>query len=244
MKFAIITPTYNRFDLLVRNIESVQKQDYPQYEHIIIDDSTQDKTQKNIKRLLSDKKIRYYKNDSNKWVNYSRNFWIKMLSPDVDYVIFLDDDDYFNTWALTKAYEIIKKHNHSWYVSNKKWISKIQKYDTTYNYFDDYFLWTKIQWDTSHIIKKDILKSIRFSPYIKQAEEWLFFIELWYNHTFYAYDFDTIISDYLSWWLSDNDKQSRYKIIFRHIIAVLEFLCMRKLSIKFKVYFLKNILIK
>lgn len=244
MKFAIITPTYNRFDLLVRNIESVQKQDYPQYEHIIIDDSTGNKTQENIKHLLLDKKIRYFKNSSNRWVNYCRNFWIKMLSQDVDYILFLDDDDYLNSWALIKAHDIIQKHDYSWYVSNKKWISNIKKYNTTYNYFNDYFLWSQIQWDTSHIIKTEILSWIRFSPYIKQSEEWLFFIELWYNHTFYTYNFDTIISNYLPWWLSDNDKKHKYKIIFRHIIAVLEFLFTRKLSIKFKIYFLKNILIK
>lgn len=241
MKFWIITPTYNRFGLLKRNIRSLQSQDYINYEHIIIDDSDNNETLKKIKKFSYDNRIKYYKNTKNKWVNYSRNIWIKHLSTDVDYVIFLDDDDYFNTYALSKAYEVIHNNNYQWYVSNKKWISKIPEYNKIYNYFEDYFLGQKIQWDTSHFIKKSSLEKIKFSPYIKQAEEWLFFIELWQKIDFFTYNYDTIISTYLPWWLTDKSVKNSPKILLRHFLALFEFIFIRNINIFFKIRLLKKL---
>lgn len=241
MKFWIITPTYNRHEFLKRNIISLQKQGYKNYEHIIIDDSSDDITYKNTKDFCHDTRIKYHKNVWNKWVNYCRNKWIELLGQDVDYVLFLDDDDYLNTDTLENAYKVIWNNTYSWYVSNKKWISHISEYKKEYNYFLDYFLWTHVSWDTTHIIKKEKIENIRFSLYIKQAEEWLFFIELGVSNTFYAYDYDSTISHYLENGLSEQDKNNRYKVYIRHICALCEFIFIRKIPISFKVFFLKTL---
>lgn len=44
LKFTIVTVTYNAADLIERTIESVEKQDYPRVEHVIIDGNSQDST--------------------------------------------------------------------------------------------------------------------------------------------------------------------------------------------------------
>ncbi len=44
MLVSIITPTYNRADLLPETIESILSQDYPQIEYLVLDDGSSDNT--------------------------------------------------------------------------------------------------------------------------------------------------------------------------------------------------------
>ncbi len=240
MKFWIITPTHNRYKLLKRCINSVLNQTYQNFELIIIDDSTDNMTFENIKKDFSDSRIKYIKNNKNSGVNFSRNVWLNTLSDDTDFVVFLDDDDYFDVKCLQKAKEIIeKKSNIYWFISNKKWITQVQKYNKEYNYFYDYFIWKKIKWDATHFIKKDIIWEIRFSKIIKQGQEWLFFIELWEENNFSAYNFDSTFSEYLPWWLTD---QKGIKVIISQCISILEFLFFRHNTFKFKISFFSLII--
>ena len=50
MLVTIITPTYNRADLLPETIESILDQDYPFIEYLILDDGSTDDTQAVLKR--------------------------------------------------------------------------------------------------------------------------------------------------------------------------------------------------
>lgn len=245
MKFWIITPTHNRYDILKRNIKSVQDQSYNNFIHIIIDDSTNNETFENIKKDCPYSNILYLKNSKNSWVNFSRNRWLDVLSNDIDYIIFLDDDDYFDKDTLKKAKEVIERTNKKWLVSNRKNITKISEYNQKYNYLFDYFLWDEIGWDTTHVIHKDAVKNIRFSKMIKQWEEWVFFVELWNKYNFYTYNFDSTISEYLEWWLTNNayNKKNWYIHIIYRIIAVFEFFFLRKVKFTNKLFFLKKAVI-
>jgi len=237
MKFWIIIPTCNRYNLLKRSINSVLNQTYTNFELIIIDDSTNEITFKNFKNDFIDDRIKYIKNKNNSWVNFSRNIWLNNLSNDVEFVFFLDDDDYFNINTLLEAKRIIDKNpNQNWFISNRLNITKIKQYNQEYNYIRDYLFWNKIQWDVTHCIRKKSIWNIRFSKYIKQAQEWLFFIELAEKNLIYTYDFDSTISEYLEWWLSDTNW---YKILFWKVLWVLEFIFVRKVSLKTKIYFIK-----
>lgn len=239
MKFSIIIPTYNRYELLKRSINSVLEQTYTNFELIVIDDSTNNVTCKNIKKNFSDFRIKYIKNNKNSGVNFSRNLWLDNLSSDTDFVVFLDDDDYFDEKCLQKAKEVIEqKANIYWFISNRKWITQIQEYNKEYNYFYDYFIWKKIQWDATHFIKKTLLLNLRFSRIIKQWQEWLFFIELWEKNKLFTYNFDSTLSMYLEWWLSN---QRYIKIFFSQLVAIFEFLILRKNSFIFKIKFLYSI---
>ena len=61
---SIITSTYNRADRLKKAIKSVQEQSFQDYEHIIIDDCSTDKTEWVVKKF-NDPKIRYIKMPEN-----------------------------------------------------------------------------------------------------------------------------------------------------------------------------------
>ena len=59
---SIIMPTYNRDQFINEAIESIQEQTYHNWELIIIDDGSNDNTEKIVKDI-ADKRIHYYKQD-------------------------------------------------------------------------------------------------------------------------------------------------------------------------------------
>lgn len=63
-KISIITPTYNRADLLPETIESVLNQTYKNIEYIIVDDGSTDNTEEIVKKYLNDSRVKYYKHEN------------------------------------------------------------------------------------------------------------------------------------------------------------------------------------
>lgn len=102
MKFSIITPTFNREDLIERAIQSILVQTYTNWEMIIVDDASTDATYIKIKKYLQDKRIKYILCDKNGGVNKARNIGLRNISKNVDWVTFLDSDDEFFFYSLEK----------------------------------------------------------------------------------------------------------------------------------------------
>ena len=102
MKFSIITPTFNRGDLIERAIQSILAQTYANWEMIIVDDASTDSTSEIIKKHFEDKRIKYVLCKNNGGVNKARNIGLRNISEDVDWVTFLDSDDEFFFDALEK----------------------------------------------------------------------------------------------------------------------------------------------
>lgn len=199
MKFSIITPTYKRPKELVRAVQSVLDQNYPDFEMVIVNDSPDfDYSEFENGEGIKDNRIRYFKNEKNMGVNFTRNFALDKVSEDSDYIIFLDDDDWLNENCLSEAVKIIKENpNYSWYVSNRadfKTNESITKNNTNkkeINYLKDYLIFKKFKGDATHIISTKY-KDIRFSKKVKQAEEWVYFSQI--PEKFYYYNFNSTIS--------------------------------------------------
>lgn len=91
MFVSIIVPVYNSAKTLTGCLESILRQTYDNFEIIIIDDGSLDKSEDIYKSYaLVDKRIRY-KKISNHGVSYARNLGIKLSSG--DYLCFVDSDD-------------------------------------------------------------------------------------------------------------------------------------------------------
>ncbi|WP_081210042.1 glycosyltransferase family 2 protein [Salegentibacter sediminis] len=104
---SIITPTYNRANLIERMIESVIRQTYLNWELIIVDDGSTDETELCIKEY-QDERIRYFYTE-NSGATDSRNYGVNQAKG--DYIIFLDsDDEARNTW-LEELMDIVKLEN-------------------------------------------------------------------------------------------------------------------------------------
>lgn len=86
---SVILPTYNRAALLSRAIRSVLDQTYPNWELIIWDDGSSDRTQ-DVVASHADARIRYYRSE-NHGVAWARNQAINTSHG--QYVAFLDSDD-------------------------------------------------------------------------------------------------------------------------------------------------------
>lgn len=107
MQISLIIGTLNRVDYLAHCLESLNKQIYKNFETIIIDQSSNDETEKLIDGLGYDW-IKYKQVDY-KGLSKARNDAIRMASGDVFCLI--DDDAYYEEDYLLKIVEHIKNNS-------------------------------------------------------------------------------------------------------------------------------------
>lgn len=104
-ELSLIIPTYNRKDILVKNIFTI-KTTYPEAEIIIVDDNSTDGTEKTIKDTFGDSVI-YLKNDKNQGKGFSLRRGFKEAQG--QYLIFTDDDLPYGVTALALILNELKK---------------------------------------------------------------------------------------------------------------------------------------
>jgi len=98
--FSVITPTYNRAELIGKTIDSVLKQEFEDFELIVIDDGSTDNT-KSIVEAYSDPRIIYYYQQNGER-GKARNTGVRKAKG--DYVFFLDSDDLIYPNHLKNAF--------------------------------------------------------------------------------------------------------------------------------------------
>ncbi len=201
MKFSIITPTHKRVDKLTRAVDSVLQQEYSNWEMIIVNDSPEDASYTNFASSITDRRIKYFNNDKNRGVNYTRNFALDSISDDSDWVVFLDDDDYIAKDALTALSKILSTHPHvNWLVTNRAYadgtlVTQFPKNNSWYSYTRDCLILKRCRGDVTHTIKTSTIKNIRFSKEIKQAEEWIFYYQLGLHEKMFYHNHNSTITD-------------------------------------------------
>lgn len=89
---SIITPAYNSAKFIAETIQSVQNQTYENWEMLIVDDGSTDKTEAIVQSFLDkDKRIKFYKLALNSGPAVARNIAIEKASG--DFMTFIDADD-------------------------------------------------------------------------------------------------------------------------------------------------------
>lgn len=104
-KISVITPTYNRHDLLPRAIESVLAQTFQDWEMIIVDDCPEHPAE-DIVVHYDDKRIRYICHEKNSGGAIARN--TAMSASLGEYFCFIDDDDEWPPYALSTLYDAVR----------------------------------------------------------------------------------------------------------------------------------------
>ncbi|MFZ5647361.1 MAG: glycosyltransferase family 2 protein [Bacillota bacterium] len=102
---SVIVPTYNRAGMLVNALDSVLEQTFGDFELIVVDDGSTDKTGEVIKKYSG--KVRYFAKE-NGGVASARNLGLKKAGGEL--VAWLDDDDFFYPQKIEKQVMYFKKH--------------------------------------------------------------------------------------------------------------------------------------
>lgn len=88
----VVIPTFNRCHMIANAIKSLQQQTFSDWELVIVDDASTDKTTDVVdSHKQKDKRIKYRKHPTNRGGNAARNSGIKTSQG--RFISFLDDDD-------------------------------------------------------------------------------------------------------------------------------------------------------
>lgn len=107
---SIITPVYQAERFIERTILSVLAQSYQNWEMILIDDCSHDKSAEIIQKFVEkDKRIKYLRLETNSGAAVARNKAIEIAQG--EYLAFLDSDDLWEPLKLEKQLEFMKEKN-------------------------------------------------------------------------------------------------------------------------------------
>lgn len=107
MKLTVFMPVYNREKYIKDSISSILNQDYKDFELLIIDDGSTDKSIEIINSFKDDR-IRLLKNEVNKGVVYTRNRGLEEAKG--EYILLLDSDDIALPGRLKRQTEFMEKN--------------------------------------------------------------------------------------------------------------------------------------
>jgi len=109
MKYSVVIPLYNKESFIERTLRSVMAQTYTEYEVIVVDDGSTDKSYETACRIMgSDSPKRRVVRQKNSGVAAARNAGVSLSSG--EYVCFLDSDDWWEPTFLEEVDKLISKY--------------------------------------------------------------------------------------------------------------------------------------
>lgn len=124
---SIITPSYNSEDTILRCYESIKTQDYENWEWLVTDDCSSDKTVSVLNKICKlDNRVKVFSNDLNLGAGISRNNSIDKSKG--DFLAFLDSDDEFLDTKLSSQLNFMMNNSYEFtftaYVEKKNNIKR------------------------------------------------------------------------------------------------------------------------
>jgi glycosyltransferase involved in cell wall biosynthesis len=117
---SIVVPSFNRADLIAKTLTSLQKQDYDNYEIIVVDDGSTDNTEEIVKKVANQRTTYIRKENAERAA--ARNFGARLARG--GYVNFFDSDDIALPNHLKEAARIIHLHNTpEWFHLGFSWVT-------------------------------------------------------------------------------------------------------------------------
>lgn len=108
---SVITPVYNSERFLEACLESVRNQSHLQWEHILVDDCSEDSSAEIIKKYAAaDPRIKYIRLQKNSGAGIARNKGIEVSRG--DFIAFLDSDDLWYPEKLEKQMNIMLENGY------------------------------------------------------------------------------------------------------------------------------------
>jgi len=169
-KISIITTTFNSEQTLEDTLNCIQKQTYPNIEHVFIDGGSTDNTIRLIQRHLSNVPSHQFLSEPDKGIYDAMNKGIKLATG--DYICFLNSDDFYvNNFVIENVVATINENDHPDTVYGDLWYVDEHNTDSVFRFwqagsFSRYKM--LFGWMAPHptfFVKKEVLSS-----YLSQNE--------------------------------------------------------------------------
>ncbi|MDB9760781.1 glycosyltransferase [Pelagibacteraceae bacterium] len=195
-KISIILPNYNSYKTILPTVASIINQSYKNWELIIVDDCSNEKTKKTLIKYKKIKKIKIIYLKKNKGAGYCRNLAIK--NSNSYYIAFIDSDDLWEKDKLKLQINFMQNNNyHFTYTYYKTFSGNTQitkdimtpeKFD-----FDSFTKNTSIATSTM-IVKRTAANKIKFSD-TKICEDYYYKCQILKKNK-YAYCYPDYLMQY------------------------------------------------
>ena len=221
-KISIIVPTYNSANTIEETIASVQQQDFTDFELIVIDDGSQDKTIEVVQNIDEPRlKLFVYENGG---VAVARNRGIAKATG--DYISFLDADDLWTSdklslqlEALNKSFEAKVAYSWTSFIDDRgKHLFSGTRFCYEGNVYPQ-LLQTNFLTNASNIlIHRDVLNLVKgFNPELAYTADWDFYLRLAQNSEF------VVVPKYQIFYRqSANSMSSKIEPLKRESLALLD----------------------
>lgn len=112
-RFSVVTPTYNRQDVVLSSVDSVRRQEYgDRVEIVVVDDESTDETAARVRSYAqrwAGLRLTYVRSPARAGVAGARNLGIERARG--DYLVMLDSDDELMPGALARLDGILSRHD-------------------------------------------------------------------------------------------------------------------------------------
>lgn len=109
-RFSIVTPCYNAERFIERTIASIRAQTYQDWEHIVVDDGSTDRSMEVVQELANhDSRLRLIRQE-NQGCPRTRNNGFQNVSDESEFLFFLDADDCLEPSLLQEAVDYFDAH--------------------------------------------------------------------------------------------------------------------------------------
>jgi glycosyltransferase involved in cell wall biosynthesis len=139
--FTVVVPTFNRADLIAATLESIAAQTFRDFETIVVDDGSSDRTCDIVESFPFVRLIR----QQNSGPGVARNHAIEFATG--TYIAFLDSDDVWFPWTLATYAETIDRSGSPAFIAgfhtsfrDESELASIYESPLQYRRFDDYFV--------------------------------------------------------------------------------------------------------
>ncbi len=192
---SIIIPTYNRAHLIGETLNSVLAQTYPNWECIVVDDGSTDDTKAIVTAYSKrDARFQYFSRPTNKpkGANACRNYGYE--KSDGQFVQWFDSDDLMHPEKLTKkiGYALAEKAAVviDTFTTQKNVVlnedPKVEIFESS-TFYVDYILGKKPVITNDVMVKRSIIKELRFNEQLHKAQEFEFFTRLFAQSLTYCF---------------------------------------------------------
>ena len=127
VEISIVIPIYNVEKWIDKCLQSVERQTFTNYEVIIVNDGTEDNSDKIAQRYCDKYDNWKIINTPNQGLSKARNEGLKCVNG--KYIYFLDSDDYIEDDCLQLLYELAEKYQHDITIGQMKLFSEVIKLD-------------------------------------------------------------------------------------------------------------------